>query len=98
MGVIWEALGVYYIRLTSSMIIGNGEYNKGAKLTQNGGFTSYPLILMGPWDVRNTGDSNTGSFKPWFQEGEKRCQFRIQFFTSRTGIALVICSISIMPH
>jgi len=71
------ALEVYHIQYTD---LNYKAYTGTATLVANGEFTNYPLSTWA-WDVK---DSNDGEpvIQGLIQQGNPRCQFRIQFFTT----------------
>ena len=74
------ALEVYHLQYGKFKDLGFRAYTETAKLTANGKFTNYPLSPWA-WDVKN---SNAGEpvIQNLIEQGESRCQFRIQFFTT----------------
>jgi hypothetical protein len=74
------ALEVYHLQYGTYDDLGLTAYNKVTKLTQGGAFNNYPLSLWA-WDVKNANDGST-VIQNLIQTDAKRCQFRIQFFTS----------------
>ncbi len=74
------ALEVYHLQYGNYDGLGLTAYNQVAKLTQNGAFNNYPLPLWA-WDVKNASDGSP-VIQNIVHAGAKRCQFRIQFFTS----------------
>jgi hypothetical protein len=71
------ALEVYFVQYTD---LGYKAYTQNAKLTANGKFNDYPLSPWA-WDVKNSIDGDP-VIQGLIQQGNPRCQFRIQFFTT----------------
>jgi hypothetical protein len=71
------ALEVYYVQYTD---LDNKAYNQTSTLTANGNFTNYPLSPWA-WDVKDSIDGQP-VIQSLIQQGQPRCQFRIQFFTT----------------
>jgi hypothetical protein len=82
------ALEVYHIEYTN---LDSKAYTQAGKLTANGTFTSYPISPW-DWDVKS---SNGGQpvIQDLVRQGESRCQFRIQLFTTTNwdSISDMIC-------
>jgi len=71
------ALEVYHVQYTD---LDYKAYNQTAQLTANGTFIDYPLSPWA-WDVKDSIDGQP-VIQSLVQQGDSRCQFRIQFFTT----------------
>ncbi len=76
----WGNMGAIEIYFAQYTNLDYKPYTQDTKLTANGKFTDYPLS---PWTV-DVKDSIDGEpvIQGLIQQGNPRCQFRIQFFTS----------------
>jgi len=85
------ALEVYYLQYGGFNNLDFSDYDRSAKVTENGVFTEYPLSPWA-WDIKNSDDGTT-VIQDLVQSGATRCQFRIQFFTSTNwdGVSDMIC-------
>jgi len=73
------ALQVYHLQYGTIEDNDMNSYNQLAKPTENGEFTSYPVVWA--WDVQNSTDG-TPVIQNLVNARDTRCQFRIQFFSS----------------
>lgn len=71
------ALDVYHVQYSN---LDSKAYTQTGQLTANGTFTSYPLSPWA-WDVKNS-DGGQPIIQDLVQQGQTRCQFRIQLFTT----------------
>lgn len=74
------ALEVYHLQYGSFEELGFSQYTEAAELTANGEFTDYPLSPWA-WDVKESNDGEP-VIQNLIEQGQSRCQFRIQFFTT----------------